>query len=314
MPATTSGVMRVQAWLAAALAVAMFAGCSEDSAPPPPADDEEKFDTLDTKSTAETGVIRGLVLDPTITPIPDVTVKVTGTALATTTNQDGAFAFSDVEPGTYFLQAVKPGFAPVQASVTVVAGIDKPDIVKVQMIADPSSAPFIQPYVFDGFIECSLGGAAFGGYVYYSACSEGLLAPVFPEDAFATSYLVGYNYPTWTQAEQVWESTQTLSQSLSNNIHYPDSGETDGQKDLSVEGPSPLRNTMDEERSKEYLEGRNYDPENELRLRMRIFTRATDGLGPALTIQQEFTIYTHLFYNLLPPDDWWFITDGKPPY
>ncbi|HJQ92777.1 MAG TPA: hypothetical protein VJ874_00660, partial [Candidatus Thermoplasmatota archaeon] len=143
-----------------------------------------------------------------------------------------------------------------------------------------------------------------------SACSSSEEA--FPNDKFAERYTI-IGYPDWVQSEMIWESTQAVSTSLAHNFHYPDPDELDGQKDLTVEGPSPLTNTMDNGTAKEYLEGLEFEEGDNLTLRMRIFTRATDGTGPALTFQQRFTVYTTVFFGYRPPEGWTLRESGEVP-
>lgn len=35
--------------------------------------------------------------------------------------------------------------------------------------------------------------------------------------------------------------------------------------------------------------------------------------GVGLQLDQEFTVYTHVFYNYLPPEDWRFLSDPSVP-
>jgi hypothetical protein len=295
------------------LLLVALAGCASSGDPPADEVTPADFEELELEATDTKGIVRGVVVDDAIRPIGGASIELRGgaTTRSTESSPDGLFGFDELDPGTYFLQVSRAGFRTTQVSAEVVAGVEDPPILRVLLATDLSFvAPFYEQYIFEGFIECSTGAAAGGGYAYLSACSSS--EELFPNDKFATSYDLR-QYPDWVQSEMVWESTQALSRSLAHNFHYPDPDETDGQKDLSVEGESPLTNTMDNGTAKEYIEGLDFEPGDNLTLRMRIFTRATDGTGPALTLQQRFTVYTTIFYGYLPPEGWTLRETGEVP-
>ena len=301
--------MRVLLALASlALVSVALSGCGGNGEPDPQAD----FDTLELQATATKGLIRGVVVDDAIRPIAGAQVDLKGAApQSTVASQDGLFGFDELEPGTYFLQTSKPGYKSVQTSVDVIAGVQEPPIARVLMAVDTSYvAPYYEQYVFEGFIECSTGAGAGGAYAYISVCSSSPEA--FPNDRIAVSYPLS-GYPAWVQAEMVWESTQAVSQSLSHSFSYDDPDEEDGVNDRSVEGLSPLVNTMDNETAREFIEGLEFTEGDELLLQQRIFTVATDGTGPALTVQQRFSVYTTVFYGYLPPEGWTLRESGQVP-
>lgn len=291
------------------LAMLLLAGCSGGGSDGPPAED---FEDLELQASDTRGIIRGVVVDDAIRPIAGAKVDLKGPSTgSSTSSEEGLFGFDQLEPGTYFLQVSRLGFKTTQVSAEVVAAVAEPPITRVLLAADTSFVPpYYEQYIFEGFMECSTGAGAAGGYAYLNACSGS--AELFPNDKTTERYVLS-GYPDWVQSEMIWESTQSVSRSLAHNFHYPDPGEADGQKDQSVEGESPLTNTMDNETAKEYLEGVEYEEGDNLTLRQRIFTRATDGTGPALTIQQRFTVYTTVFYGYLPPEGWTLRESGEVP-
>jgi len=313
-------VRRAAALLAIAL---LLAGCTSghkaDASGGVPTPD---FGTLDLQATATTGVVRGVVVDNAIRPLANASVKLTPGGQAARSDASGAFGFDDLAPGTYFLTVAKPGFMPAQQSVDVVAGVKAPPVVKFQLLPDAAfKPPYYEQFVFDGFIECSFGAGAVVSYLYLSACSfeqgtpAGEVKP-FPNDRFANAETLS-GYPTWVQSEMTWDSTQTVSHSLSHSFYYDDPNEADGEKDLAVDGPSPLVNTMDNATAKQYIEGLHYQPGQNLTLGQRIFTVADGGEfgpGPAITVEQKFQVYTTVFYGYKPADTWRFSSgDPVPP-
>lgn len=289
-----------------------LAGCSGGGDPAADELTPADFKELELQATDTKGIIRGVVVDDAIRPIGGAKVDLRGGAGPRTTlsSADGLFGFDDLEPGTYFLQVSRLGFETTQVSAEVVAGVAEPPIVRVLLATDLSFvSPYFEQFIFEGFMECSTGAAAGGGYVYFNACASSEEA--FPNDKTFESYTLS-GYPEWVQSEMIWESTQAVSTSMAHNFAYRND-ETDGWQDQTAEGPSPLLNTMDNETAKEYLEGEEFEEGDNLTLNMRIFTRATDGTGPALTFQQRFTVYTTVFYGYLPPEGWTLRESGEVP-
>lgn len=309
---------RLPVALLALLIAATLAGCAGGKGAAP-ADDpatNADFSDLDLDATATTGVVRGVVVDDAIRPLAGVhlTMPVDGGSRTAATTADGLFGFDDLAPGTYFVGAAKPGYRPAQASVDVVAGVKDPPVLRIQLAADANfKAPYFEQFTFDGFIECSAGAGVVVAYAYGSICSAN--GQLFPNDRFAESVTLS-GYPQWVQAEMSWDSTQAVSHALSHSFYYDDPGETDGEKDLSVAGPSPIVNTMDNATAKEYIEGLDYEPGQNLTLSERIFTVSDNGeFGPgvALTVEQKFTVFSTVFYGYMPPPDWTFMDSGQVP-
>lgn len=83
------------------------------------------FAMLTTMAVAQTGIIRGNVFDEdTGEPIIFGTILIKGTDRGITTDIDGFFSFSNVEPGTYTLVASYTGFGTKETEVKVGTGIE----------------------------------------------------------------------------------------------------------------------------------------------------------------------------------------------
>lgn len=85
-----------------------------------------------------TGTITGSVVDNTNAIVPDATVTITQTATGstrtTTTNNEGRFAFANVDPGTYDIKVTKQGFASTVVTNQVVqVGLQLTENVKLQV-------------------------------------------------------------------------------------------------------------------------------------------------------------------------------------
>jgi hypothetical protein len=291
---------------ASALLLTALAGCSGGGEDPV---DKADFKDLDLKSSSTKGLIRGVVVDEAVRPLAGakVSLQSAGGPFETVSSEEGLFGFGELDPGTYFIFASKAGFKATQSSTDVQAGVDDPPILRILLSPDASFiAPYVETFVFDGFIECSVGAAVdSGNYGVENACSEsvGPIEPFSNSATFAEHQLAGA--PMWVQSETVWSSTQAISQSLSVSFAYPDDDELDGWKDLSVEGSSPLLNTMDPETAAKYVQNGT--------LNLRVFPW-TDGYpGPIVSYQQRFTIITHVFYGYQPPEGWRFTDEGTVP-
>src|SRR5690348_9184805 len=101
--------MRASLLFAFLLGAAVLAGCA-GKGPAQDASDVPTPSVTGVKSTADTGIILGVVVDPAIQPVPgaNVTVNVPGhSPMAATTGQDGGFGFQGLSPGEYFVSAHK---------------------------------------------------------------------------------------------------------------------------------------------------------------------------------------------------------------
>lgn len=296
----------------ACLLAAALAGCaggSQDGT----SDSGPTFDDLGLQATSSTGLIRGVVVDDAIRPVPGARVALSGPSMAEGTSTGaGTFGFDSLLPGTYFLTVSKPGYFQAQQSVEVVAGVAEPPIAKVLMQVDAANLPYVEAYVFEGFIECSGSFVAVG----FAACSFVNLvsdtagAGNVTQDNFGVFYGLSKT-PTWLQSEMVWDSTQALGSEMALMYSW-DCGDT-LLCDHEVSGTSPLLLTADETAIAE-INGGDYGED--------VFVRAfneglqetqVDGVsgGLGLTLQQRFTIYTHAFYGFQPPEGWR-ISSGEP--
>lgn len=316
-----NGFMR--GWLASGVALflasVLTAGCLGGDAPAAKPEDAE-FGHLGLKATGATGVLRGLVVDDAIRPLAGVAISLMGpTPGNMTTMADGLFGFSDLGPGSYFVHASKAGFAPAQAAADVVAGVDDPPVTRVLLTIDPTSAPYVSTFIFEGFIECSESFIAAG----HATCSQAGL----PNDKFDVTYMPD-RQPQWIQSEMHWESTQTVSPGL--RVAYSVAGEG-ALLDNPVQagGPSPLLLQANETMVKQL------DVMSENGLFIRVFNEPIEGTRPpdpsdgdncidrpalggcttgvGATVQQSFTIITNIFYGFMPDPAWRYAIDGPHP-
>ncbi|MFA5944220.1 MAG: carboxypeptidase-like regulatory domain-containing protein [Candidatus Thermoplasmatota archaeon] len=292
----------------ALLAGALLAGCSS-SGNDSSSDTGPTFDDLGLDATATTGVIRGIVVDDAIRPVAGASIALKDqSGRQATTTDAGTFGFEGLAPGTYFLTVTKPGYFEAQQSAEVVAGVAEPAIVKVQLAVDAANLPYVEAYVFSGFIECMTPNLAACGLV------NGLVEiGGGPSNLTADNSQVVYplaKVPSWIQTEMVWTSTQALGGEMS--VMYSWLADCDNGGfycDHSATGPSPLLLTA----TPDDIAMMSYG-EEEPGVYIRTFTASVpeDPVGSAgLTLEQSFEYYTHIFYGYQPTEGWRF-SSGEP--
>ncbi|MFO1535409.1 MAG: carboxypeptidase-like regulatory domain-containing protein [Thermoplasmatota archaeon] len=312
-------------WLVAAvLLFALLSGCGAKSTPDAAADG--LVPGVDVHSTATTGVIRGVVVDPAIRPIPGVLLKVQARDRVLTANSmsSGGFGFEGLEPGTYFVQAHKLGYGDARVAVEVRAGVDAPPVAKVGLEPNLAARPYVETYVFKGFIECGTNVVALcsapnvaGQAVGILTCDGGV--PGVPctqpgnatNDNFAVKYFPA-KAPDWIQSEMVWDSTQALGDKFRLAYSYDPLGACGlAYCDEAVAGPSPLLLAAGADKIPALME----QGTNETGFLLRVFSEGSDMLAGAAgaTAQQDFTVYTHMFFGYTPPPGYRFSADGDPP-
>jgi hypothetical protein len=235
-------------WLTLSVVAALLlAGCTSSTgeAKKTPSEDPQSFDDFKLTATKTTGIIRGVVYDEAIRPLPDVSISTTGgdgVMRNTTTNKAGLFGFDGLEAGTYFLQVSKVGYLAVQYSVDVVAGQKDPPIAKISLRLDEATKPRVEVHEFAGFIACSITAPV----VSFAACG---LTGV--STATNNKFLVEYNpdvAPTWIQSEAIWKSTNPFGDALSLSITDMRGAQT---RVNATSGTSPIYIGVNETRGKE---------------------------------------------------------------
>lgn len=289
------------------LSIALLAGCADPAATV--ADEPAGLADLDLEATATTGVIRGVVVDAAIRPVGNATIEVAvgaGPARRTTTSANGAFGFDGLEAGTYFLQVSKPGFLSIQQSADVVAGVSEPPIVKILLAIEPGFLPYVSARTFEGFIECTT------SFIVLCGLPNLLTGTNYTNDRFTWTW---YYEPNGTviQAEMAWESTQSLSPNLYFEMEALDAGCEDTAFFNRTEGPSPVFATINATQIEETLD-------EDCGVYFSLFSghnpplprQPVTGWGIGATVQQRFTMFSHAFYDFLPPVGWRFSVDGAP--
>lgn len=294
------------------VAAFLVAGCASD--PSPAQDVEDAGEDIAVTVSATTGAIRGVVVDEAIRPLVNAAVKV-NTAngpLTANTTESGAFAFSQLEPGTYFVEASKFGFNGVQQSVDVVAGDAEPPVVRMLLTTNPAEVAYVSAQQASGFILCTTSVVAVCGApevvneLIVCDIFQVCLGPLTP-DRFGF-YLYYEPNATMVQAEMLWDSTQTLSTQLSLSMENIEGCEADSNEYVEgVSGDSPIYNIADQEELERGTIG------GECGIWYSVFSGDTAGTPLGVTVQQKFDIYSHAFYGYAPFEGWRLTEHGEPP-
>jgi hypothetical protein len=305
-------------------------------------DGEDPTAGLGLEATETTGIIRGVVVDARIVPLPGAVVTIATIARNATSNEDGGFGFDGLEPGTYFLNVAKAGFKDVQQSVDVVAGKDDPPIVRVLLEVDQTYvSPYYEAYTLDGFIQCGMTTSV----VAYAACSQpngcnpgfGVCATndTYTQDHF-NQFIAVANVPTWIQHEVVWDATQSTGNMLNlamrtGTIDQWNDGGYGADIGGDIIGTSPLVGIINTTYIQQLAD--RDDPieigVNGTGLAPAVFTGGMEGtqvcfpdtpatnpicsFATGAAVNQKFTMYTHIFYGYAPPEGWHFSESGTVP-
>ncbi len=262
--------------------------------------------------TSSTGGIRGVVVDESIRPISGAKVEIRQTGDSTTTDEKGAYAFSGLPGGTYFIEASHPLYSTVQQSVDVVAGVKAPKPVNFQLLRVIVQDPYMVTVKETGFIACSLNivGAK------SEECGEGVGVPGVgrvagnPQNRAEIQFTVDGPHLRTLIVEQHWEPSLEVSAgggggfdtrvALDWSCDPVCGGNTLGSAQMA----SPLIIRVDNE----VLEAQEFDADTIF----STFTWANDN--PGVMLNQEFDMFISSFYYLAAPEEWSFVAGDQPPF
>jgi hypothetical protein len=301
-----------------------FAGCASSGGTDEPGSDE--FQDLDVQATETTGVILGVVVDESITPIADATVVLQGTGgdKTATTDAQGRFAFGDLQPGTYLLKVSAPQYLSAQSSAEAVAGLADPPVVRVLLTRLFTQDPYAELIKFDGYLACAY------AYGVSSTCVNDYtrLAGAVPgcEGGCLRDYNVsqtGGNIrefrtnigPGWQTLvmEMYWEPStgEPVSKgTLGMTISYFTRTST-GHWYATCDGASPVRCQIDVgEPGPNQSEEPELIPPEGLEDLFVLFGAGDEDVA----VNQGFQFFQTNFYYAIPPDGWSFVNNDPMPF
>jgi hypothetical protein len=318
------------------LPVLLAAGCLGGADPGPgpspaggPAGDDgiAPDDGLD--ATAETGLLRGVVVDQAIRPLAGVDVAVRrgdASPLRAQTGQDGRFGFDGLEPGSYVVEAARAGYFPATAVAAVRAGVADPPVVSLLLERDDDTVAYVEAYALDGFMECGVRGGT--GGVALCQLVEGRTNLTSDRTLFKIPVTAA---PSWVQAEMAWEMTQPLADTMGLYVRQLRPDGTDaymGIYPLNL-GPSPLLLAIDSDGAG-HCATCVEDPLNMTQWEEAWFSAMAGDLsatrppetcsplgspclaGAGVVLEQRFQLFVHVFHRATPAEGWRFTSDGPP--
>jgi hypothetical protein len=285
-----------------------LAGCADGAAPE--VDDFTADDGL--QATATTGIIRGIVVDTAIAPLTGVTI--TGDNIARSTDENGAFALADLSPGSHCLVFEKIGYHSINSCTLVEAGIEKPDLVRILMEANPDAIPYVIPFKFDGMVKC--------GASYIAACGVFDIVGQDVGDKFIWEQELE-GAPTHITMEALWEGSQPTGSNFQLRLGHSPAGPA--TVDNAATGPSPQQARI----NATIIQAAGIGAGSDLVGRMFVWEMEGTNIegytgvcvpvvlttwchGPGVAIDQKFELFTHAFYGYEPGADWRF-SEGEPP-
>jgi hypothetical protein len=279
---------------------------------------------------AGTGVLRGVVVDDAIRPMPGASVEVHqggGVLRNATSGANGQFLFRGLPPGSYFVNAQKPHYRRAQLSAAVVADVAEPPALRIQLTALQGELAFYTQFKIRGFMECAgLGGNWCFIANYYPCYAERTAGQ--PCSANITSdnsyFRLDHQFrdyqrvPDWTQVELVWRSTQDVFDYLQMRADLVGPNLLIDSAN-STYGPSPLQVNLNHTYAQKWSLGVNRSLALESFSSGNAACNTNPTAAPYLcviataTVNQDITYYVHAFYGYRPPLGWHFTSDGMVP-
>jgi hypothetical protein len=295
------GHLQVHITLAMA-AVILLAGCAGPTYVSPSGTDQEvrtnpeqAFVEYNLDASEDNlGNIRGVVVDETVAPLEGVSITLLNQAATVVTKNSGAFAFTNLEAGVYFMLVEKAGFAPLQISGTVEAGAHNPPLLKVIVQRVPGTEPYILPNVHRGHIDCGakvLSNSLDGCGVWSDYALGNTQEARVPIDNGTL---------LWVQNEIIWQPNSATAGELCTFV-------VGNPAQIGAKCGTPSWTFSYNESMIEDL--RWYIPEA-FQLRVMPGNLLLDTSG-SLIVDQRFEVFTHAFYNFVPAEGWQFGFDGE---
>ncbi len=309
----------------------VLAGCAGSTAP---VDDEDVFEDKVLESDDKTGVIRGVIVDETFTPVAGakVTLKHGDGDKVEMGDELGRFGFSKVQPGVYYLLASAPLHTEVQFSATVVAGVASPDVLSIQISRIYPGDPYVTPIKQEGFFTCSQ--ANMPPYLYSSSPCHSPAPGVDLCDQAGACLDQNRDFHANVEAgwqtqvfEMTWESTaQGTSDRMGMVVStYKPERNTDHMF-ANVASGNPMRFQLDlGQPGPDFQEGSGpsgpipADGMTDMSYFISVRPPADREcfvwcVPPGFAIDQSFTTYLHQFYYLPAPEGWAILNGDDVPY
>lgn len=280
--------------MVAALVAVAFAGCTSGGGP---SDAGENSDVSGPGGVADadTGNVVGVVVDDSIRPLAGAEVGIPELSIETTTNEDGSFELTGLEPGTYGIAAQKLGYDSAAKRVNVVAG--EVTEVNIELTAVAIVDPFVDVQTWTGYIECQVGTAAVLANclpIQNIINQNNLPNPTNTEQIGFFFVAEPRNETVGGLYEMIWQkSTAYTAEELSLGVEPENTGLGGGYE--REQGPSVLRVEITD--NEPYVSVDPSDPDND-EVQVRVFAAGTNP--PTAVVDQRFDVWSSVFYHAHP--------------
>lgn len=254
----------------------LLSGCADA----PASSDGPEDGLLEANNSDTTGAISGVVVDEAVRPIEGATVTLTATQASTTTDVEGRFVFSDLEPGTYFLTAVAPRHLEAQTSIEVVA--EQTSTARFSLLGDGLPDPYHQTQHFQGLITFHA-TVAWAQAEWMLDTYAGITTPACEQCVFTFS---SPEIPTGHLFEATWEPN--LEDPRGPYELYWSYAVPDPYQELFGYAPAPIYRTW---------EAAPFEETGEYKVMLL-------GDYDAVHLDQEFEIFLTQWFNKPVPDGW----------
>ena len=259
---------------------------------------------LDQPKGAETGSIRGVVVNDEAQPVAKAQaalLDVPGETFETLTDEAGAFAFAEVPPGSHRLAVSALGYEAASRQVEVRAG-ETTDGVRLVLKSIAIETSTHKTEQVSGFVGCS-------ATIATSVPQQPAVTWVCGEAALGTSWYPNQNNQhTWKVpkayethlAELDWKMTSAMAEKmrmlLSTIIDCtPVVCLVATAYNQEVNGPRVLKIRVEYDEHKDL--GRDFD------MKARVRSGIPTGPGAAVVLDQKYTIYVTNFFGEAGPED-----------
>lgn len=240
---------------------------------------------------SDKGLILGVVVNQDIVPVEGAIVTLLASGDATTTDEEGAFIFEDLEPGTYFMETTAPAHNTVQSSVEVEAG-KRPPAHQIRLIFTPPPVPHVEEIPWNFFMDASAN--ANGNRV--------VLGNFLGSGTFGATLEFEANV-TWVQSELTWDYAQPLAERMRMQTNVQEAG--NGVANCVAQSASPAICSF------------GSDPDvnisNVTAAGYTLYVAPGELAPVGATIGQELTLFLHVFHGFEPREGWQFGADGAHP-
>lgn len=309
-------------------------------------EDSSSSDAPETASVSEdTGGIEGVVTDEAVQPIPGANVTLVDLDRTTEATEDGAYAFSEVEPGEHTLRVEAEGHLGTEETVSVRAGeVTVRDFV---LATETGTEAYTTELELNGFFECGfeVGWNVTGTvpappeqapdprYFFLGLATCAVPNSVLEEvgaggnatnDKFAHSFETDPPLSTLVY-EMGWEPENQFADWMTTRMEVEGFANDGVGTIFRTQGPSPIHIRLDapvwselsenftaqcEEGDDQYC-GYSFDA-NGFPLQTRVFPAwqcASEQGGGCAVVQQPFTHFITAFYNEPAPQGYRLLGD-----